>query len=259
MIKVMIIFNSDSSNTQLYSGKYVFYEDLTFVKEDTINQTTTSVSGTTGTTVTPTEVTTDQETTNTETVDDPQYKMEKIVQENNAFNQSNMEAYAEDTATDKNYFNVIIYVRFQTNIDKLDAYLESEGITPKIKYANMYYLERVYATKVQEIKKLDYLEQVFDIKLTAGQAPKEVKKVSSLQRTENRAKRVYRKPVAKPTTPVRKPYTPPSPNVVLERVVSNKVLKQDFDNTFSRTSASREAKKFDDRLNRGGPSMDNFR
>jgi len=244
-----LIVNADSSNTQLYSGKYVFYEDLTFVNEVVSNPSTGTVNTSGVTTATSkSESVTDQETVNTETIDEPSYQMEKVVQQNNAFNQSNMDAYSENTASDKNYFNVIIYVRFQTNMDKLDAYLDTEGITPKIKYANMYYLERVYATKVQEIKKLDYVEQVFDMKLTAGQAPKEVKKLSSLTQTENKSKRVYRTAEVKDTTPV-KPYTPPSPNVVLERVVSNKVLKQDFDNTFSRTSASREAKQYDDRRN----------
>jgi len=239
-----LIVNADSSNTQLYSGKYVFYEDLTFVTE-VVSDTT---SGTTEIAVD----TTDQETVNTEDIDEPVYNMEKVVQQNNAFNQSNMEAYAENTATDKNYFNVMIYVRFQTNMDKLDAYLDTQGITPKIKYANMYYLERVYVTAVQEIKKLDYVEQVFDIKLSAGQAPKEVKKASTLTRTENRAKRVYRTAVVDDTTPVKKPYTPPKPNVVLERVVSNKVLKQSYDNTFSRTSASKNAKQYDDRRGSAG-------
>ena len=258
-----LIVGSDSSNTQLYSGKYVFYEDLTFVTEVVSDPSTGTVdtSGTTEATLKSASVdTTDQETVNTETVDDPEYQMEKVVQENNAFNQSNMTAYAENPETDKNYFNVMIYVRFQTNMDKLDEYLNEQGITPKIKYANVYYLERVYVTAVQEIKKLDYVEQVFDLKLTVGQAPKEVKKASSLTQTENRAKRVYRKPVKKPYTPIKKPYTPPKPNVTLERVISNKVIRQDYDNTFSRTSASREAEQYDDRIGgkgrSAGPSQD---
>ena len=250
-----LIVSSDSSNTQLYSGKYVFYEDLSFVSETTTDDAALETE-TTGTTTT--EVTTDQETVNTETVDEPTYQREKAAEQNNPFNPNNMAAYAEDPKTDKNYFNVIIYVRFQTNMDKLDDWLEQEGITPKIKYANMYFLERVYVTKVQEIKKLDYVEQVFDLKITLGQAPKEVKKSSRLDQVDAKARRVYRKPVPKPTTPVRKPYTPPKPNVTLERVVSHRVIREDFDNTFSRTSAKREAQQYDDRL-RGGPSLDNIR
>ena len=257
-----LIVSADSSNTQLYSGKYVFYEDLSFVKEVTADKTTTDVtSGTTGATLKSSVVITDQETVNTETIDEPDYSSEKVNLENNPFNQSNMAAYTQDPATDKNYFNVIIYVRFQTNMDKLDAYLEAQDITPKIKYANMYFLERVYVTQVQELKKLDYVEAVYDLKVTVGQAPQEVKTSRKASQAELRSKRIYRTPVAKPTTPekkrqprvkqslasTRKAYTPPKPNVVLERVVSNKVIKQDLDNTFSRTSARTEAQQYDDR------------
>jgi hypothetical protein len=242
-----LIVSSDSSNTQLYSGKYVFYEDLSFVSETKTNNTETS-SNITGATVQSTS-TTDQETVNTENIDEPSYQAEKVTRYINPFRQDNMEAYAPETKTDKNYFNVLIYVRFQTNMDKLDEYLASQDITPKIKYANMYFLERVYATQVQELKKLDYVEQVYDLKVTTGQSSKEVKKTSSLTRTENKAKQVYRTPSKKKTTPIKKPYTPPKPNVTLERVVNNRVIKQDFDNTFSKTSARKEAKQYDDRKN----------
>jgi hypothetical protein len=242
-----LIVSSDSSNTQLYSGKYVFYEDLSFVSETKTNNTETS-SNITGATVQSTS-TTDQETVNTENIDEPSYQAEKVTRDINPFRQDNMEAYAPETKTDKNYFNVLIYVRFQTNMDKLDEYLASQDITPKIKYANMYFLERVYATQVQELKKLDYVEQVYDLKVTTGQSSKEVKKTSSLTRTENKAKQVYRTPSKKKTTPIKKPYTPPKPNVTLERVVNNRVIKQDFDNTFSKTSARKEAKQYDDRKN----------
>ena len=99
-----LIVSSDSSNTQLYSGKYVFYEDLSFVSETTSgNEGQTST--TTGTT---TDVTPTSETTNTETVDDPSYLPEQVAAQNNPFNPDNMPAYEENTLTDKNYFNVII-------------------------------------------------------------------------------------------------------------------------------------------------------
>jgi len=242
-----LVVSSDNSTTQLYSGKYVFYEDLTFIQEVTTDNTTTATTG--ATLKSASTSTTDQEPVNTETIDEPNYQAEKVTMENNPFNPNNMPAYTQNPATDKNYFNVIIYVRFQTNMDKLDAWLAAEDITPKIKYANMYFLERVYVTKVQEIKKLDYVEQVFDLKISLGTAPKEVKKLSTLDQIEGKARRVFRTPVPKQTTPVKKPYTPPKPNVVLERVVSNRVVKQDFDNTFSRTSAQKEAQNYD---NRGG-------
>ena len=224
-----LVVSSDNATTQLYSGKYVFYEDLSFVKEET------TVTGTTGQTTT--EVTTDQSTTNTETVDEPSYKKELVAKQNNPFNPDNMPAYTQNTATDKNYFNVIIYVRFQTNMDKLDAWLAKENITPKIKYANMYFLERVYVTKVQEIKKLDYVEQVYDLKISLGSAPKEVKKTNTVSQTEGRALKVYKTPPVKKSTPVKKKYTPPKPNIVLENVVKSKYVKDELDNNFSVTSA----------------------
>jgi len=146
-------------------------------------------------------------------------------------------------------------------MDKLDAYLATQNIKPKIKYANVYFLERVYVTQVQELKKLDYVEQVYDLTLALGQAPQEVKKSAAASQTDLRAKSVYKTAVPSPTKPnkksqprvkqtmdnVKKPYTPPRPNVTLERVVSNKVVNQEFDNTFTKTSASREAKQFDAR------------
>ena len=249
-----LIISSDNSNTQLYSGKYVFYEDLSFVSETTTNETTTS---TTPTGIT-TEVTPTIETTNTETVDDPSYLPEQVASQNNPFNPDNMTAYAENTSTDKNYFNVIIYVRFQTNMDKLDDWLKAENITPKIKYANMYFLERVYVTKVQEIKKLEYVESAFDLKLTVGQSPKKVKKVASeLNKTENKAKRVFRTAPVSDKTPIKKPYTPPKPNIVLENVVASKYVKQKLDNNFGITSAQRESKNYDNR--KGGSSRKNVR
>ncbi len=275
-----LIVNSENSNTQLYSGKYVFYEDLSFVTEDdtTNDGTTDGTVETSGTTldnaaVTETIVTTDQETVNTETIDEPTYKAEKVTKENNPFNPENMPAYTQNPKTDKNYFNVMIYIRFQTNMDKLDDWLEKEGITPKINYQNVYFLERIYKTKVQEIKKLNYVEEVFDLKITLGQAPKEVKKISTLDQVEHKAREVYRLPVPKKTHPIKhKPYTPPKPNIVLKRVVSDKVIhkrkrqvedfekietgikKKKLDNKFTKTSASKTAKQYDNRKasTRGG-------
>lgn len=265
-----LLVSAESSNTQLYSGKFVFYEDLTFVQEDIttpkVSETTTATTATTATVPTAigsvstssTVSTVDYEVVNTENYDTPEYKSAKKDVENNPFSGSYMPDYIEDETVDKNYSNLIIYVRFQTNMDKLDDYLKANNITPKIKHANMYYLERVYATKIQEIKKLNYLEQVFDLKLTVGQAPK---KVANPKKTTNK---VYRTPVVKKTKPKPKTkrYTPPKPNVVLQRTVSNKVvknkvvknkiLKKIFDNKFSKTSAKKTAKKSDNRLKSRG-------
>ena len=234
-----LVVSSDSSSTQLYSGKYVFYEDLTFVSEEDGEK----ASGTTE------SVATNESVANTENLGDPTYKTAKVVEQNDAFKQDNMDAYSEDTKSDKNYYNVLVYVRFQTNMDKLDEFLAKNGITPKVKYANMYFLERVYATMAQKIKTLDYVEKVFELDLTTGQAPKKVKTKESALSSQEKAKMVYRQAPSKKTEP-KKPYTPPKPNVVLERTIRNRVMIDEFDNTFTNTSANEEAMQVDYRRNR---------
>ena len=144
--------------------------------------------------------------------------------------------------------------------------LEAEHLARLKRLDHTYTLNLIMRLK-QKIEKLQ--DQVYDLKLTLGQAPQEVKKSGALSQAELRSKRIYRTPVPKPSTPekkkqprvnqtlanVRKPYTPPKPNVTLERVVSNKVIKQDFDNTWSRASAQTEASQYDDRLG-GKPKGD---
>ncbi|MFW5847968.1 MAG: hypothetical protein ACOCVF_03545, partial [bacterium] len=176
--------------------------------------------------------TSDNTLSTTEDIDEPDYRIDKRVQENNPFVQKNMDTYEEDTTVDKNYFNVLIYVRFQTNMDKLEDYLADNDLKPKIKYSNVYFLERIYATKLQEIKKLNYVERVFELNVTTGQAPKKIRKDAN-SRGVKPVTQVYRSPDKKQTSPS-KPYTPPKPNITLERSVSNKVVKSNIDNKFSK-------------------------
>lgn len=102
-------------------------------------------------------------------------KIDTSVNQNNPFGSSNMDSYEEDVNSDKYYTNLLIYVRFQTNIDKMNAYFKTVGLSPMINYGNMYFLKRVYATQVVDIKSLDFVEKVFEIPLTTGQSPKSIK------------------------------------------------------------------------------------
>ena len=122
-----------------------------------------------------------------------------------------MPIYTENPNVDKNYTNLLIYVRYQINIDKMDAYLLTLGITPKIKYGNMYFLERVYNTVVIDIKTQSFIESVFEVPLTAGMAPKSL----ITDPTINKNLRVYVTPPVDPTKPITNPYTPPKPSIYL--------------------------------------------
>ena len=204
-----LVVTADSVSTQLYSGKFIFYEDVTFVQE---NQLVESVTGTTGTIIT----TSDEIILNTENVDvavKNDTEVDKNVQENNPFIDSNMVPYEEDTKIDKNYTNLMVYVRFQTNIDKTDAYFKSENIIPKIKYGNVYFLERIYKTKINDIKSQDFIQEVFEIPITTGQVPIEAKKI-----TDKRSDlRIFREKKPMPDKPIRKPFTPAKPSISVSK------------------------------------------
>jgi hypothetical protein len=197
----LVVVANNNTTTQLYSGKFVFYEDVTFVGPSTVSTTgTTSVVATSDKSVTNTE---NADSVNNGTI------VDKRITQNNPFVSDNMPSYLEDPTSDKNYTNLLIYVRFQTNIDKMDAYLKLLGITPEIKYGNMYFLKRIYATTVVDIKSQDFIEKIFEIPLTSGMAPKEVKSYSDV----NSNLRVYVTPPEDPTKPKTQPYTPPKPGI----------------------------------------------
>lgn len=203
-----LVVTADGISTQLYSGKFIFYEDVTFVQENQLIQT----SGTTGTT----ETTSDKIILNTENVDaviKNDTEVDKNIQENNPFIADNMKPYEEDPKTDKNYTNLMVYVRFQTNIDKTDAYFKSENIIPKIKYGNVYFLVRIYNTKINDIKSQDFIEEVFEIPISTGSVPIEPKKIRD-KRTDLR---IFREPKLIPEKPIRKPYTPAKPSIRVPR------------------------------------------
>jgi len=128
-----------------------------------------------------------------------------------------MTEYKEDPNVDKNYSNLMVYVRFQTNIDKMDTYLKSIGIIPEIKYGNVYYLKRVYATTVVDIKSQNFIEKVFDLSVTNGQAPKSIKPDPEIKKNLN----VYKNPIEKPSKSPKLPTTPPSPHIFTDIASEN--------------------------------------
>ena len=195
-----LVVAASNTTTQLYSGKFLFYEDVTFINQPT---TTNTTSGTT--------TTSDKSVTNTENVDSVNNNVDRRVTQNNPFISDNMPLYTEDPISDKNYTNLLIYVRFQTNIDKMDAYFKLLGMTPEIKYGNMYFLKRVYATTVVDIKSQDFIEKIFEIPLSTGQSPKSVKNYADT----NSNLRVYVTPPEDPTKPSNQPYTPPKPSIYI--------------------------------------------
>ena len=201
-----LVVNASGINTQLYSGKFLFYEDVTFVK-DNINSPTAAETSTSS------ELMTDNTSTNTTNIDAPDTKIDSVITNNNPFVKDNMPVYVEDPNSDKNYINLIIYVRFQTNIDKMDSYLLNLGITPGIKYGNMYFLRRVYFTTVADIKSQDFIEKVFPVPLLTGTVPKEVK--TDLNANENL--RIYKIPPVEPTQPPAQPYAPHKPQIYIDR------------------------------------------
>jgi hypothetical protein len=163
-----IVVNADSINSLLYSGKFVFYEDVVFVNNTNTN---TSTSGTTGSTAA-NYTSYDTSITNTNNVDSAESKVDKNATTNNPFVQTNMTTYTVDPNVDKNYSSALVYVRFQLNMDKMDAFLSANGLTPYIKYGNVYYFDRLYVTMIETIKGQEFIEKLFVIPLGIGTTAK---------------------------------------------------------------------------------------
>lgn len=144
-----LVVSSDNSKTQLYSGKFALYEDITFISEE-------SDTGTTSITTSDVIITsTDNsdnvtDTVNSDIVLNNDFITEKLVMTDNS---------------DKNYFNLIVYVRFQQNIDSMKSYCDVNGLIPKINYGNLFYFEQVYINRVEDLKKQVFIEKVFQLEI----------------------------------------------------------------------------------------------
>lgn len=165
-----LVLNSSNTNTQLYSGKFLFYEDVTFLQTESSGTTTGSTNTTSIT----------EQTTTVNIVEEPiESKVDQNIINNNQFIEFNMVDYQEDPTVNKNYFNAIIYVRSMNNIDKMNVYCSVNGLTPKIQYGNIFYFERIYITSLQDIKLQPFVEKVFELQLGSGMLPKLVKEVNN--------------------------------------------------------------------------------
>ncbi|MFW6243117.1 MAG: hypothetical protein ACOC2W_03065, partial [bacterium] len=199
--------SANGVNTQLYSGKFIFYEDVTFVREANLEARETTA------TERRESISAESTVLNTERIDSADRRIDRRIVENNPFAKKQMPNYEEDKSVDKNYVNLLVYVRFQTNIDKMDNYLRTIGISPEIKYGNMYFLRRIYRTTVSDIKNQPFIEKIFDLPLNIGTAPKKLRDESMV--TKNLT--VYKNPPTSPTSPPTSPTAPPRPNVILDR------------------------------------------
>ncbi|MFA5586062.1 MAG: hypothetical protein WDA02_05890 [Saccharofermentanales bacterium] len=144
-----LVVSSDSSKTQLYSGKFALYEDITFISEE-------SDTGTTNIT------TSDVITTSTDNSDNVIDTVDSDIVLNNDFI---TEKIVMSDNSDKNYFNLIVYVRFQQNIDSMKSYCDVNGLKPKINYGNLFYFEKVYINRVEDLKKQIFIEKVFQLEI----------------------------------------------------------------------------------------------
>jgi len=216
-----LVVSANDANTQLYSGKFIPYEDVTFT-QDTVTPITPSTSATSSTrtgaasstrTGAASSTRTGASTTQikgTTTSGPSSTQIDKKVAENNPFIKANMPTYAEDPNVDKNYTNLMIYVKGSVNIDKMDAYLLKMGITPDIKYGSVYFLKRIYATTVVDIKTQIFIDRLFEIPLTIGHAATEIPEgtTSNIQ--------VYQTPPdVAPTSPTL-PHKPAKPTIFVD-------------------------------------------
>lgn len=201
-----LVVSGNGVNTQLYSGKFIFYEDVTFVKENNLEAQETTATERRET------IQVDKIVIDTERIDTPDTKLDRRLVENNPFAKRTIPKYTENPDVDKNYVNLLVYVRFQTNIDKMDAYLRTLGITPLIKYGNVYLLVRVYKTTVIDIKNQPFIEKVFELNLNTGTAPKTI--VNENISTKNLT--IYKTPPPSSTIPSAAPFQPPTPNISMD-------------------------------------------
>jgi hypothetical protein len=167
-----IVVNSNGYNTQLYSGKFIFYEDVTFIDSNntitTSGNTILSTNTTSNTTSNINTTTNDTIILNTENIDTSENKVAANLTANNSFNANNMQTYTENVDSNKNYNSVMVYVRFQINMDKMDTFIKDNQLTAYIKYGNVYYFDRLYITIIETIKKQEFIEKVFIIPLGIG-------------------------------------------------------------------------------------------
>lgn len=154
----IIIRSSTGTNTQLYSGKYVFYEDLSFVDV------------TTNTTAYDTLLSAYQAllVTNAALLPNDDDEITDITNNNTTpTNPSNMNT--SGTTTNNYYYtNLIVNVYWDTNKDIFQIWLNNHDIIPKYNFDSVYFLERILKTTMNDIKSLDYVVNTYEVPINTG-------------------------------------------------------------------------------------------
>jgi hypothetical protein len=171
---------ANDTKSQLYSGKYEFYENVKFV-----NNTTTSTSTSTSTTTTSgttnsgytadttilsgdtVNKTTDVLSSSVKTVN-----IDKQVSSNSAFNKSNIPLTQPSASiqSNKNYFNLMVFAKKNIVLKTLQSEFNGLGINSWIYNDYVYYLSGIHVLTVQKIEKLTTLiKTVIRIDIYAGQ------------------------------------------------------------------------------------------
>jgi hypothetical protein len=155
---------ANDTKSQLYSGKYEFYENVKFV-----NNTTTSTSTSTSTTTTSgttnsgytadttilsgdtVNKTTDVLSSSVKTVN-----IDKQVSSNSAFNKSNIPLTQPSASiqSNKNYFNLMVFAKKNIVLKTLQSEFNGLGINSWIYNDYVYYLSGIHVLTVQKIEKL---------------------------------------------------------------------------------------------------------
>lgn len=162
-----IIISSDTSETQFFSGKFVFYEDVSFV-----NTSTSSTSSQNPTLTSILDLLKQQQNKDDVYLSSPSTPTD-IDAEKDKTNISNYFNEIEPITIpidNSSFTNLIVYVRFQTNQDLFDKWLKDNNITPKYKYSSMYFLERIPKTMLNTITStnLSFIETTFEVPLNTG-------------------------------------------------------------------------------------------
>ena len=145
--KFYLVSSSNYGDYNLYSGSFIFYEDVEFINETDTGSTETSTATATTTSVMsePLGVLTDDNTTN----------------------------YLPYTApvNNEDIYNAILYVRFQENINFVKSYCSVNNLDVKIQYGSMFYINRLSVTQINSLKLLKQIEQIYVINVAEGTDP----------------------------------------------------------------------------------------
>jgi hypothetical protein len=172
-----LILYSNDNRTLLYSGKYDFYENIKFVD---VKKTTKSSVTSAGTGIGVDIYKKQLEATNkkyNQTVSLLNQKIKKLeldrqVNQNSQFETVNVPLTTSNNQikNNKNYFNLMIFIKKKIVKSDFETYLKSLGIKSWIYYDFVYYISAVHLLKVNVIeKKIEYITKVIRLDIYDGQ------------------------------------------------------------------------------------------